>query len=94
MDGRDRQLIPKQAAILTIVAQHLAAMAPLADRLADGRDSWLVVVLALEEAAILIEDVVRGVSGEALEGRVGVDQDAVVAFLLSDDDAIVGAIDH
>ncbi|MNJ63925.1 hypothetical protein D3C77_598540 [compost metagenome] len=94
MYGRDRQLIPEQAAILAIVAQHLATRAPFANCLADGCDTWLVVVLALEEAAILIEDVVRGVAGEALEGRVGVDQDAVVAFLLGDDDAIVGALDH
>ncbi|MNG37484.1 hypothetical protein D3C84_1248510 [compost metagenome] len=72
----------------------MATRAPFANCLADGCDTWLVVVLALEEAAILIEDVVRGVAGEALEGRVGVDQDAVVAFLLGDDDAIVGALDH
>ena len=52
------------------------------------------MVLALQEAAILIENVIGCVAGQALEGGVDVDEDAVVSFLLGNDDAVVGRLDH
>jgi hypothetical protein len=58
------------------------------------RKPRLVMVLALQEAAVLVEDVVDGIAGQAFERRVGVDQDAVAAFLFGDDDAVVGGLDH
>ena len=86
---RQRESVPEQAAVLAVVAQHLAAGAAFADRLADGCDARLVVILALKKTAVLIEDVVGAIAGQALEGGVGVNQDAFSAFLLGDDDAIV-----
>ncbi|MCY1430993.1 hypothetical protein D9M71_469540 [compost metagenome] len=89
MHGCDGQLVPEQAAVFAVVAQHLAAGAAFADRFADGCDARLVVILALKKTAVLIEDIVGAIAGQALEGRVDVDKDALIAFLLGDDDAIV-----
>jgi len=52
------------------------------------------MILALEKTAVLIEDVLGAVASQSLEGRVDVDKDAVIAFLLGDDDALVGMLDH
>ena len=52
------------------------------------------MVLALEESAVLIKNVIGTIAGQALESGIGIDEDAVVAFLLGDDDAIVGVFDH
>ena len=92
--GRDGQLIPEQAPVLAVVAQHLAAGAAFTDRLADGCHARLVMIFALKKTAVLIEDIVGAIAGQALEGGVGVNQDAFSAFLLGDDDAIVGMLDH
>jgi len=54
----------------------------------------LLLILALEEAAVLVEDIVPAVAGEAFKGGVDVDQDAVAAVLLGNDNAIVGVLDH
>ena len=52
------------------------------------------MIVALQKTAVLIQDVLGAIAGQALEGGVGVDKDAVVALLLCDDDAIVGMLDH
>ena len=52
------------------------------------------MILALKKTAVLIKDIVGAIAGQALEGRVDVDKDALIAFLLGDDDAIVGMFDH
>ncbi len=52
------------------------------------------MIFALQKTAVLIQDFLGAIAGQALEGGVDVDKDAVVAFLLCDDDAIVGMLDH
>jgi hypothetical protein len=56
---------------------------------------WLIAVAGLQEAAILVEDFFAGVTGQALECRVDVNQDVVLlAFLFGNHDAVVGGVDH
>lgn len=52
------------------------------------------MIFALEKTAVLIENFLGAITGQAFEGRVDVDKDTVVAFLFGDDDAIVGVLDH
>ncbi|MNE89199.1 hypothetical protein D3C80_1865870 [compost metagenome] len=52
------------------------------------------MIVGLQEPAILVENFVGTVAGQALEGRVGIDEDAVIAFLLGHDDAVIGGFDH
>ena len=66
----------------------------LLNRFTDGAQTRLVAIVGLQEAAILIEDVFAGVAGEFFKGRVGIDQDVVIAFLFGNHDAVVGGVDH
>ncbi|MNI81406.1 hypothetical protein D3C73_1380150 [compost metagenome] len=91
---RDRQLVPEGAAVLAVVAQYFAAGTAFGQRLANARSGKLVPVIALQETAILVKDLVAAVAGQALERRVDVDQNGVIAFLFGDHDAVVGRIDH
>ncbi|MCY1185852.1 hypothetical protein D9M73_266680 [compost metagenome] len=55
----------------------------------------LVAIIVLQETAVAVEDVVGVVAGQALEGRIHVDQDSVViAFLFSHHDPVVGGVNH
>ena len=55
----------------------------------------LVAVSGLQKTAVLIEDFFAGVTGQAFEGRVDVNQDVVLlAFLFGDHDPVVGRVDH
>ncbi|MNG15192.1 hypothetical protein D3C84_990030 [compost metagenome] len=54
----------------------------------------MVAVSGLKKTAILIKDFFAGVSGQAFECGVNVNQDLVLlAFLLGNHDAVVGGVD-
>ena len=54
----------------------------------------MVAVTRLQEAAILVKDVVDLVARQALKCGIGVDQDIVVTFLLGYHDTVVGGFDY
>ncbi len=54
----------------------------------------LVTITGLEEAAVLIKNVIAGVAGQTFERGIGVDQDVVLALLLGHHDSVVGGVDY
>ncbi len=90
----DRQFVPECAAVLTIVANDLAAGEQVPYRLADYSQTSFITVITLQEAAVLVQDVVNAVPRKALKGGVGIDQDVFVALLLCYYDAVVGCFNH
>src|SRR5690606_17708061 len=73
---RDGQLVPESGAVLAIIAHHFSTWAAVPDRLPDRVHAGLVSVVTLQEAAILVKNLVCAIARQALEGGIDVNQDA------------------
>ncbi len=90
---RDQQLVPEQAAVLAVIAQQHTPFALLADGLAQFLNPGLVSILVLQEIAVAPQRLLRGIAGNALERRVGVDQRIARHFSVGDEDGVDAGFD-
>ncbi len=69
---RNKELVPEQRAVFTVVAQHRAYLAIGGERLPDQGNPLLIAVVALQQAAVLTDHLGRVIARNALESRVHV----------------------
>jgi len=67
---RDEELVPEERAVLAIVAHDDARFHVRFERAADRREPFLISVRAVQEAAILADDLARVITRDALERRI------------------------
>src|SRR5690606_10814828 len=81
----DRQLVPESRAMRAVGAEDLAAGPWVAYGLTDEGQGGLGAVVVLQEAAVAVENIFRCIAGQALKGRIGIEQNIVIAFFFSND---------
>lgn len=72
--GRHGDLVPEQAAVLAVVAQHQLALLATLQRILQARQLGLIAVVMEQEAPVIAQDLVPRIAAHPLEGRVAVDQ--------------------
>ncbi|MCY1285441.1 hypothetical protein D9M70_343770 [compost metagenome] len=72
--GRHGDLVPEQAAVLAVVAQHQVALLAALQGVLQARQLRLVAVVVQQEAPVVAEDLLARIAAHLLEGRVAVDQ--------------------
>ena len=87
LDGRERELIPEEAAVFAIVAQDDDDLATTAKGLADEGKAGLIAIRALQKSAVVTLDFFKVVAGHDLEGWVDIDERQVRVRGAGDRDA-------
>ncbi|MNF72022.1 hypothetical protein D3C84_539850 [compost metagenome] len=72
--GRHGDLVPEQAAVLAVVAQHQVALLAALQGVLQARQLGLVAVVVQQEAPVVAKGLFAHVAAHLLEGRVAVDQ--------------------
>ena len=89
----DAQFVPEQGAVLAVVTQHHRGLAALAHGRAQRLERRLGMVVTLQHAAILADDVLGRVPGHAGKGRVDVVDDIALGRGGGNDDGIHARMD-
>ena len=75
---RDRQFVDEAGPVLSIVPEPYPAMPPFLDRAPENGDRALILVVALEEAAVLADDILGAIAGQFVESGIGIDDRLIV----------------
>src|SRR3990167_4304293 len=91
-DRRDVQIVPEWCAVLVVVAQHNMRIILPGQVIANDLERYLVALTRLQETAVTAQDFVCGVTGDALERRIDVDDRLIVRARIDDHHAVVARL--
>ena len=91
---RDVEFVPKQAAVLAIIAEFRFGLGALPDRLANSVDAGLLMVRPLEEPAISTEHFFRGVACNFFKRGVAIDRGHVGLAGIGNENTVRRRIDR
>ena len=90
----DMQLVPVHASVLAVVAQHDVAGALVVQGRSHGDEPGLREVGSLQQAGVAAQHLRARISGDALEGRIDVDDGVVGGEIVGDADRVDAGFDR